>query len=167
MPFSLVSLAAIRFFRFYYKKSAPKERKEPEQMRSDERREAFHRARAETYLRRASRHEARAAALGAQRELVATRSPSESMRYSRNHHATASSRYGTTTKTEQEELEHRRNDVVRPRPQTVREQHRAHGALDFFLFLFFWLGFSIFVGVFAPWRVASFLLSSENEERRK
>ncbi len=81
-------------------------------MRSDERREAFHRARAETYLRRASRHEARAAALGAQRELVATRSPSESMRYLRNRHATASfPRYGTTTKTEQEELEHRRNEL--------------------------------------------------------
>jgi hypothetical protein len=86
-------------------------------MRGDERSErseASHRARAETYLRRASRHEARAAALSAQRELVAARSPSDSMRYSRNRHATASlARYGDTPSPEerramqQQEMEHR------------------------------------------------------------
>ena len=93
-------------------------------MRGDERSErseAFHRARAETYLRRASRHEARAAGLGAKRELVAARSPSDSMRYSRNRHATASfARYGATTETksaeerramQQQEMEHRHKEL--------------------------------------------------------
>ena len=60
--------------------------------------EAFHRARAEMYLRRASRHEARATAFGAQRRAIvasgtAGRSPRDSMigHDSRNRrHATAS-----------------------------------------------------------------------------
>jgi hypothetical protein len=63
----------------------------------------------------------------------------------------------------------RSHDVVRPRPQSVRVQHRAHGALDFCIFIFFGsvFLFSLVFLLFGALRVSFFDPCALEEKAKK